>query len=1171
MKPISLKLSGLQSYRSMQEIDFTALCDTGLFGIFGPTGSGKSTILDAITLAMYGKVGRASGGTQGIMNHSEDSLFVAFTFELASAQGEERYRVERRFKRQNDISVSNTISRFIEISPEGEKVVADKLADVTRCVEEKIGLKMDDFTRAVVLPQGKFAEFLSLKGAERRAMLQRLFHLEKYGDLLAQKLSRKVKENDQAHKELAAEQQGLGDASETALREAEAALKAAAALAEARRRELVEAQQRSEKLAKVRELSLERSARAAQLAKVRERDGAVAELEARLAAAAAAERIRPTLAAWKEAQQLAASRAAAAGQAREAAAVAAESARAATEAAEAAAAELGREEPVLLLRMDQLEQAKVLQAECDELQAEVKQLQAKREQGSEQHRQLGEELGKQEQLLAKAQQRKQELEERLKQNEVKASDRRHIQDALSRQQRINNAREALNKAETDEHKHLQQSTEVNTRLETLIKEEARNIEERQELIGKAWQVKERLAGLKAATIGLEERIELHDTALRRFAKERDEHQWSLRLAEALSSGQPCPVCGSTEHPLPAAPNTDTSGLQLGESELEKVRVLLAQARDLRYEVSRDSDAYSSMLSTIEAQVGNQAHASNQEQGDFALFAAYQEAAASRSLEIPALQPITSADAVDTHQVDLIMESPEAITVLVQQYESLKNEQADWRDEFDAIEKQAQSLHHKLAEIQSKLATARAEAASAATLAEQSRQTCLACRDDLAKLVQEWEEEHPGFSPEEAVSRMEQIHERDQITEEIKQRLLLSIPFIEEKTAKIVQLQREITELDKLLLQWEVQLQGKEDLLRDKKARLTTWIGEESVEILLQKTRQRIELLRTRAEASKQRQSAAEIERQRLSQEDVLAQQAALAAQEQEAKQLEQWQAELAASPFDHEQQVSEALMDGEQMKSLEQQIQSHRDAERELVINLKELEAKLEGRNVTEEEWQECSEALRLAKEQDEAALQLKARTQRDLEDLEKRHIRWQELEGARLKRVHEAELLAKLQSSLRGNAFVEYVAEEQLMNVSQAASQRLRFLTNQRYALECDSGGGFVIRDDANGGVKRPVATLSGGETFLTSLALALALSAQIQLRGQYPLQFFFLDEGFGTLDPELLDTVITSLEHLHHDHLSVGIISHVAELRARLARKLIVIPAESGGEGSRVMLESL
>lgn len=92
-----------------------------------------------------------------------------------------------------------------------------------------------------------------------------------------------------------------------------------------------------------------------------------------------------------------------------------------------------------------------------------------------------------------------------------------------------------------------------------------------------------------------------------------------------------------------------------------------------------------------------------------------------------------------------------------------------------------------------------------------------------------------------------------------------------------------------------------------------------------------------------------------------------------------------------------------------------------------------------------------------------------------------------------------------------------------------------------------------------------------MTSLSLALALSAQIQLRGQYPPQFFFLDEGFGTLDPELLDTVITSLEKLHDDRLAVGIISHVPELRARLPRKLVVIPAGDAGAGSKVVLESL
>lgn len=133
----------------------------------------------------------------------------------------------------------------------------------------------------------------------------------------------------------------------------------------------------------------------------------------------------------------------------------------------------------------------------------------------------------------------------------------------------------------------------------------------------------------------------------------------------------------------------------------------------------------------------------------------------------------------------------------------------------------------------------------------------------------------------------------------------------------------------------------------------------------------------------------------------------------------------------------------------------------------------------------------------------------------------------------------------------------------------RLGQLTRYRYALQTEPGGGFLVRDDGNGGTCRAVSTLSGGETFLASLSLALALSAQIQLRGHYPLEFFFLDEGFGTLDPELLDVVITTLERLHFEKLHVGVISHVAELRSRLQRRVIVEPAEPGGRGSRLTLE--
>ncbi|MEB9898153.1 SMC family ATPase, partial [Bacillus cereus] len=219
MKPIELRLAGLQSYREEQRIDFEKLCETGLFGIFGPTGSGKSSILDAMTLALYGKVERAAGGTQGILNQMENTVSVSFTFALHGAGSKRTFRVERRFKRTGDVTVGSTLTRFIELRPEGDIVLADKLADVNRCVEEQIGLKMDDFTRAVVLPQGKFAEFLSLKGSERRQMLQRLFSLEKYGDELAARLARRVKETDVRLKTCLAERQGLGDASEEAVRE----------------------------------------------------------------------------------------------------------------------------------------------------------------------------------------------------------------------------------------------------------------------------------------------------------------------------------------------------------------------------------------------------------------------------------------------------------------------------------------------------------------------------------------------------------------------------------------------------------------------------------------------------------------------------------------------------------------------------------------------------------------------------------------------------------------------------------------------------------------------------------------------------------------------------------------------------------------------------------------
>ena len=159
-----------------------------------------------------------------------------------------------------------------------------------------------------------------------------------------------------------------------------------------------------------------------------------------------------------------------------------------------------------------------------------------------------------------------------------------------------------------------------------------------------------------------------------------------------------------------------------------------------------------------------------------------------------------------------------------------------------------------------------------------------------------------------------------------------------------------------------------------------------------------------------------------------------------------------------------------------------------------------------------------------------------------------------------------RLRKLLEGNKFMEFVAEEYLQMVAENASGRLLSLTDGRYFLRYE--GGFFVGDNFNGGELRSVSTLSGGETFLVSLSLALALSAEICARSLRPIEFFFLDEGFGTLDEHLVDVVMDSLERLKNEHFSIGIISHVEELKHRTERKLLVTKATER-HGSQITME--
>lgn len=188
MRPIELKIKGINSYREEQVINFNQLTFQGFFGIFGPTGSGKSTILDAITLALYAKLPR---GSKNFININETSASVSFRFSITTTETKE-YLVERSFRypgKDRSSTARNTTARLSLLSDVDTEILADKPTDVTRSCTDLLGLSSDDFLRTVVLPQGQFSDFLKLKNQERRGMLQRIFHLERYGIELTRKVA----------------------------------------------------------------------------------------------------------------------------------------------------------------------------------------------------------------------------------------------------------------------------------------------------------------------------------------------------------------------------------------------------------------------------------------------------------------------------------------------------------------------------------------------------------------------------------------------------------------------------------------------------------------------------------------------------------------------------------------------------------------------------------------------------------------------------------------------------------------------------------------------------------------------------------------------------------------------------------------------------------------------
>lgn len=184
MRPIHLKLKGINSYVSEQCVDFGKLAESCMFGIFGETGSGKSTILDSIIIALYGSSDRDLNAN--LINVNANSALVEFVFEIYNHGQSELYRVTRQFKVRNSGLKADAVLDNLNKSV----TIAEGVEQVNAAILKILGIGKREFLKCIALPQNEFDKFLMDTPSDRKKSIAKLFNVENFGV----KLNEKVKD-----------------------------------------------------------------------------------------------------------------------------------------------------------------------------------------------------------------------------------------------------------------------------------------------------------------------------------------------------------------------------------------------------------------------------------------------------------------------------------------------------------------------------------------------------------------------------------------------------------------------------------------------------------------------------------------------------------------------------------------------------------------------------------------------------------------------------------------------------------------------------------------------------------------------------------------------------------------------------------------------------------------
>ncbi|MEV3978657.1 AAA family ATPase [Nonomuraea sp. NPDC049758] len=1170
MRPHLLSLTAFGSFPGTETVDFDALTEAGLFLIHGPTGAGKTTILDALCFALYGVVpGQRNSARSLRCDHAPAGAGPSVTLEVTIRGRSLRIRRSPSWQRPKLRGAGFTEEKAKVVVEERRGAawqgLTTRLDEAGDLVGGLLGMNAEQFCQVVMLPQGDFAKFLRADGDDRARLLERLFTVKVFTQAeawLAERRRATGREEQELGREVAFAVERLEEAAGPVLAAAppdpsapdggagdgglpsaeEDPLGWAGALLDAARAVVHRCEERHAAAGDAVRAARSRFEQAAALAERRRRHAEAltlrrtlderaderADLQAVIDDAARADRVLPLITA--------------AGQRAEAAA----------KARAMVADALARARPLLTRRP-----APGAEGPASGAEPSVEELEGlERERRAELAR-LSELLTEEARLSVVRRDLSrvaQELAELVSADETAAARLAVLPGLVAdAENRLAGARvaaaripaaQAVRDAAADLIDVDRELAALAGELEALAQREAEVAAAEAELparlaaAGAALaEVRAEAAAVPAASARLDAARAVLEAAHRRDAlaaelesaaaahqvlvdraQETRERWLDLRqaridgmaaeLARDLTDGRPCAVCGSEHHPVPAAaapsaPSPDDE-----------------HAAETAHEAAAaDREAAERALASIESRLADASEATEGLSADTAagrVLAAEEELARLRSVadREPAL-----ADALDRlegdrdHVRDRARELAEALAAHHAHRTRLTAERTRLHTRL------AQTLHPETLLSERPLA---ADSLPETSDGVDGRRVLAAAEEELRRLAAVAAKE-AGLAAEVAALGRERA-ELEERGRRIAARVAAGRTRHEELSADAGRLGARL------------------DAARGGDATLTARLSRlhDEAELL----REALEATRAAVAAAAELDAAAEAAGRAAAEAgfaDVReAEEAYRSPAEREGK------AELLRRLDDQHAAVTALLADPELIA-----------AAAEPAPDLAAAEA---GRDAAEEAH------TRLASERDRAVARA-ARLVELREELAARIERWRPA----AERHRLAERMAALASGTSGDnqwnmSLTSFVLGERLRQVVDAANERLDHMSSGRYLLRHDlrktagsrarSGGGLGLKvADAWTGVDRDPATLSGGESFITSLALALGLADVVTAEaGGAEVGTLFVDEGFGTLDEDTLDDVLDILDGLRDGGRAVGIVSHVGELRTRIPVQLKV-----------------